>query len=280
MPVVLFTTHGDESAGYTYDDRTGVSYEYPSGRYEAWIKTGERFLYVEGSKGYTGAGVIGKIRASATAGRMTCEVLDYKEFQDAVPIRDPATGRYLEADTRVWSTGNVYWAQGVRPLMPDTYERVLELADATTTAGGPTQTGRPPRKPKAKGKARYGSPDNNPLVDAIAMAAALDSVRERFPGLVVERMPHENPGFDIRVGPADAIAHYIEVKGTQSSEKVFFLSEGQRKFSVANASEYSLLVVSGINVKADTHTQLTWHDGEVTVSNADLETEKWRGRLL
>ena len=277
MPVVLFTTHGDESAGYTYDDRTGVSYEYPAGRYESWIKTGDRFLYMEGSKGYTGAGVIGKIRASATAGRMTCELLDYEQFQEVVPIRDPATGRHLEADTRVWSTGNVYWSQGVRQLMPDTYERVLQLADATTTTGGQRQ---PPRKSGAKGKARYGSPDNNPLVDAIAMAAALNAVRERFPGLEVERMPHENPGFDIRVGPADAIVHYVEVKGTQSSEKVFFLSEGQRKFSAANAPGYSLVVASGINVAADTHTQLTWHDGEVTVANAGLETDKWRGRLL
>ena len=281
MPVVLFTTHGDASAGYTYDDRTGVSYEYPGGRYEAWVKTGERFVYIEGGKGYIGAGVIGQIRPSLTAGRLVCEVLDFDAFLEPVPIRDPATGDQLEADTRVWSTGKVYWSQGVRQLMPDTYERILQLADSTLSAKGSGNSPKPTSaKARPTGKAKYGSPDNNPLVDAIAMDAAHAAVRQRCTGLEVERMPHENPGFDIRVGPAAAIVHHVEVKGTQSSEKVFLMSEGQRKFSAANAPKFSLLVVSGINVKAKTHAQLTWQDGEVTVANADLEPDKWRGRLV
>ena len=85
VPVVLVTAHGEPRAGYTYDDRTGISYEYPDGRYEAWITTGDRFVYHTPDFGYTGAGVIGEIRSSATAGRLVCDILDHEPWEPPVP---------------------------------------------------------------------------------------------------------------------------------------------------------------------------------------------------
>lgn len=117
---MLATAHGKARAGYVYDDRTGVSYEYPTGRYENWIMTGERFVYHDpdapGHSGYIGAGIIGDIHQSGTDGRLVCDILDYVSFPATVPLKDPSTGTYFESDPTFWKTGNIYWSQGARPL--------------------------------------------------------------------------------------------------------------------------------------------------------------------
>ena len=40
MPIILYTGEGPSRAGYVYDDRTGVSYEFPD-RYLSMIQPGE-----------------------------------------------------------------------------------------------------------------------------------------------------------------------------------------------------------------------------------------------
>lgn len=270
MPLVLTTAEGKHQAGYQYDDRTGISYEYPSGRYENWIIPGERFVYHQPRRGYTGTGVIGPISSSKQAGRLVCEVLDYHPFDDTVPLRN-SNGDQYEADPATWSKGNVYWAQGVRPIAEDRFESILLAAGQIAPYEGVD---------KVASHAKYALGGKWVAVDAYAMKIALELMIEHYPGREVVRMPHNNPGFDIRVGPSKSPDRYVEVKGTQAATPVFFLSEGERTFSAQNAEKYTMLVVAGINIVTQTHGTVTLRHGEVTAAGADLEPVQWRGRLV
>lgn len=269
MPVVLSTNEGKELSGYTYDDRTGVSYEYPGGRYEIWVQTGERFVYHTPGKGYSGVGIVGSITPSATAGRLVCEILDYQPFEDYVPLKDKA-GSYHEADMQYWSTGNIYWSQGVRPLSNARFEAIVKQAVERATV----------KAPPSERNHGYASPDVSTAVDEYAMKAAIGHVASLFPGHTITEMPKNNPGFDIRVGPEGAEVRFVEVKGTQASEPVFFLSEGERKFSRREKSRYSILVITGIDLKGKSDAARHWRDGEVDAGMAELKASQWRGRLL
>jgi Domain of unknown function (DUF3883) len=266
MPVVMSTAEGKEHSGYTYDDRTGVSYEYPAGRYERWIQTGERFVYHKPSVGYSGVGIIGAITPSKTAGRLVCEILDFQAFDAYVPIKD-AAGDYYEADTNYWAD-KIYWGQGVRPLSTERFETIVGVQVAGAGGSAPK---------KGHG---YASPDVSAAVDLYAMKAAMKEVATLFPGELVEQMPKNNPGYDIRVGPSGAEVRFVEVKGTQSSDPVFFLTEGERKFSALEKHRYTLLVITGIDLKASTEAARHRRDGEVNAGMANLEPAQWRGLLL
>lgn len=265
MPVVLTTAEGREQAGYTYDDRTGVSYEYPSGNYELFIAEGEPFVYHKKGVGYVGSGVIGTISPSATPGRLVCRVLDYRPFSVPVSIKNPE-GAYYEGEGGYWSTGNVYWAQGVRPLSAEQFQKIV---------------GTPPPEvdsvPPSLGA--YANPDTALAVDRYAMEAALAWCRAEWPGIEVERMPHNNPGYDIRVGGVHAVVWYVEVKGTQSREPLFWLSEGERIFSEAHADRYRLVVVTGISIPQQSHLGIQVHQGALAGEGVELQPSQWRGRL-
>jgi hypothetical protein len=267
VPVVLATAEGKDRSGYVYDDRTGISYEYPD-RYRGYIDTGEPFVYHQPGKGYTGVGIIGAIRESAFEGRRVCEVLDYQEFLEAVPLKDDH-GLYYEADPQYWPSGRIWWSKGVRPLSSGRYEAIV-----TTASIG---SGADPKKPARTG---YAGAVTSREVDAHAMDIAEDELHRLFPDHEVHRMPHNNPGFDFRVGGAMSPYRYIEVKGTSTGEPVFFMSEGKRDFSNGHASNYTLLVVVGVDWRGRTHVELRRHDGAVTPDVVQLETMQWRGRLL
>lgn len=264
MPVVLTTAEGREQAGYTYDDRTGVSYEYPAGKYENYIVEGEPFVYHKPGVGYVGAGVIGPISPSATAGRLVCRILDHREF-DPVPIKRP-DGTYYEADPTYWSTGNVYWAQGVRPLSAERFEEIVG-APAPDDSSVPPSLG------------AYAHPETAMAVDRYAMTAAFEWCRQEWPGTAIERMPHNNPGYDIRVGGAENVECYVEVKGTQSSEPRFWISEGERFFAETHASRYRLVVVTGISIDRQSHVDIRVHHGALEGTTVELKPAQWRGVL-
>jgi hypothetical protein len=115
-------------------------------------------------------------------------------------------------------------------------------------------------------------------VDAVGMEVALAHVSSRFPGHVVTQMPHNNPGYDILVGLSAAPVRYVEVKSTRADAPVFNLSEGERRFSVAHAPLYSLLVITGIDIEARTYLETHWYDGALTDEEFQLRPLQWRGR--
>jgi hypothetical protein len=241
----------------------GVSYEYPEDyQKKKFIGSGDRFVYHEPRLGYTGCGVVGRISASAEPGNLICEVLNPVMFETPVPLRGP-DGVYYEADPAI-GKHNVYWAQGVRPIGEGQYESILRASSVAAETVG----------------ASYGSPGTTVEVDKIAVQAALEHARREFPGYELQVMPHNNPGFDIRVGPADEVYRFVEVKGTQSGSPAFFLSEGERAFSHRESHRYTLMVITGIDLKVGGHRTIYSHVGQLDGASVELVAAQWKGRLI
>lgn len=265
MPVVLVEVGGVARSGHLYGDRTGVEYEYPSGRYESWIQPGERFVYQKPGKGYIGCGVVGEIRGSHQPGRLICDVLSVRLFEKPVSLKD-AVGTYYEADTSYWKD-KVYWGQGVRPLTDARF-------DAIVAAAGASPAPCPDPAPST-----YADPSTARAVEDYSVAAAVDAMAERF-GQQPVVMPRNNPGFDLRVGPEECPIRYVEVKGTQTAGPVFFMSEGERQFSIRNSALYTLVVVSGIDLATASHGSISVRDGAVAGKDVELRPTQWRGQLV
>lgn len=264
MPVVLFEAGGVARSGHLYGDRTGVEYEYPAGRYESWIQRGDRFVYSVPRGGYVGCGIIGEIRPSNDPGRLICQVLSVRFFDAPVPLKNP-DGEYYEADPTYWRD-KVYFGQGVRPLSEARFDAIVAAAGITAT---------PDPDPVAPS---YADPKTAHQVEEISVKAAVKAMSDRF-DTDVEVMPHNNPGFDLRVGPHYAPIRYVEVKGTQSAAPVFFMSDGEREFSIRNAADYTLVVVTGVNVSAETHIGVMIRDGALSGADVEMQPSQWRGRL-
>lgn len=247
MPLV-FTQNEATVEGHEYADELGVAYEYPI-RYRNLIRPGEPFVYYRGRRRaegrpqpqvYLGVGVVGDVRPSSSEGRLICSVEDFEPFAEPVPFK--LDGTYLEPLGNVPpDRAGLYFRQGVRSIDETTFGRIL----AAAAAGDPT-AGRRRRQVSMP----YASPETARLVDEIAIELARRLLGERHGETAVHLMPHNNPGYDIRVATADGPVEYVEVKGTTRAMPHFYMSEGERLFSVENASRYTLLVVYGIDVGA------------------------------
>ena len=156
-------------------------------------------------------------------------------------------------------------------LAPSAWKRWVESGSVPTAALGSSFS----VSPTGGG---YALPADAALVDAVGMEAAMVEVRRAFPGEVVTRMPHNNPGYDIRVGSPNAPARYVEVKSTRGVEPAFLMSDWERRFSGTHSSVYSLLVVTGIDTDARTHRGLHWFEVEVDEDRFGLEAVLWKGR--
>lgn len=124
----------------------------------------------------------------------------------------------------------------------------------------------------------YASPAIAREVDRVAMDLALEWVAAEFPDAVIERMPQNNPGYDILVVENGEPTRYIEVKGTLRPLPRFFLSENERQFSADNSDLYTLVVFYEIDLDAETGVPVR-RDGEVTQEAARLRVMQWQGRL-
>jgi hypothetical protein len=271
MPLVLTQNEATES-GHEYADVFGVSYEYPS-RYRNAIRPGQPFVYYRGRRratgghqpqSYLGLGIVGQIAAGATEGRFTCRIEDFRRFDQPLPFKEG--GNYLEPGAAEYGTrAGLYFRQGVRVIDDETFRRIV-------AAGGPAHA---PEIPPTSG---YASPTTAQLVDDIAMELALAEASMRFPTAQIKRMPHSNPGFDIRVVTDEGAVRYLEVKGTTRPSPRFFMSEGEWCFSVEHAPRYSLWVFYGIDLQARTGS-LRDVDGTVGSPHTTLEPIQYAGAV-
>lgn len=268
MPIVLATAEGAEASGYTYDDKTGVSYEYPN-RYKNQIVTGDAFVYHKKGGGYIGVGVIGEIHSSETAGRWICDILQYKPFGMPVPLK-AVDGFYFEAQPDIGKE-DVYFAQGVRAITEERFELLLETAGVNDEIGGAS--------PPSDGGG-YASKEVAELIERVSVDAAIAWLAERYPGHEIKEMPHNNPRFDVRVGPPNLPVLYVEVKGTQSASPSFWMSEGERLFSIEESARYLLIVVAGIDLTGEHAAVIHVRPGAVEGSDFELAPSQWRGTLL
>lgn len=266
MPVVLTEVGGKARSGHLYDDRSGVSYEYPT-RYERLIRPGESFVYHRPRVGYVGCGVIGTITPSIEPGRLVCAIDSPVFFDHPVPFKD-SNGTDLEAPMS--STGKVFYQQGVRPISDAVYQRIVEEG-AALAPGIPNG--------RALWTNMYADPKDGRDVELYAVSAAQDWLETRYPGTRMIVMPHNNPGYDIRLDPTEGSIRYVEVKGTRSAVPRFFVTEGERLFSVRFAGSYTLVVVYGINLAARTHAGIADHDGGLDLLNIPLTAHQWSGLI-
>lgn len=115
-------------------------------------------------------------------------------------------------------------------------------------------------------------------VDNLAMKLALSEAARRWPAATVERMPHDNPGYDIKIRHAAGDTHYVEVKGTRSPEPCFFITAGEVAHSHVHRERYSIWIFHAMDLARETAT-LTTHDGAVTEMEFELQPTQYKGRL-
>lgn len=279
MPLVFAENEATES-GISYEDRTGISYQYP-GRYRGIILAGERFVYYKGRRRrdggrvpqvYFGAGVVGATRPDPIRlDRFSCEILDYRAFPMPVPFKS-ARGEYLETG----ANRRGYFQPGVRVIAEEDFKRIIEAAQLS---GIPVEevAGAPGDEAKRATAPGYASLATVRAVEDFAVRVALDEVRRRYPDATVERQPRNNPGFDILVRRPDTLVEqcYVEVKGTTRGYPQFFMTEGERQFSQRQGDRYHLVVVYRISFDRETYDVL-WHEGPVSIeSGFRLNPVQW-----
>jgi hypothetical protein len=273
MPLVLTQNESTES-GHSYADELGVEYEYPT-RYRNRIRTGEPFVYYRGRRRadgslqpqvYLGVGVIGAITPSTNASRLVCAIEDFLGFN--TPLGFKADGYYLEPLGKVPpERAGLYFREGVRVISEDTFARILAAAEAEDPTLGPhRQVAGVPWAP----------PEVARLVDEISMDIAVDHLKRAYPDASVQRMPHNNPGYDVRVEAVGKATLYAEVKGTSRALPHFFMSEGERLFSHDHAPEYSLVLIFAVDITRRTGTVLV-RNGAVAGDDLRLRAVVWEG---
>jgi hypothetical protein len=260
MPLVLTENEATES-GITYEDRTGVSYQYPI-MYRRAVQPGERFIYYrgrgrkDGRRGpqvYFGTGVIGDIVSNpAIPGRLICRILDYRAFATPIPFKSAPDG-YLELAGK----RRGYFQRGVRTITPKEFSSILSAANALADATNPNFVSA--AVAKVVTGPRYASPEKLREIEDFAIASALEEIQRRYPGVESQVLPRNNPGFDIQLTFPDGPV-YVEVKGTERPTPVFFATEGELQFSRRKADRYRLVVVHAIDLEARTYI-VAWREG-------------------
>jgi hypothetical protein len=272
---LVLTQNESTESGHRYADELGVEYEYPT-RYRNRVRPGEPFVYYRGRRRaegglqpqvYLGTGVVGAIRPSETEGRLVCSIEDFDPFPSPLPFK--LDGDYLEPLGAVPpDRAGLYFRQGVREIDEETYARILAAAAARDPAAG---------RRKHEAALPWAPPEIARLVDEIAMEIVLGRLEADHPEAIVSRMPHNNPGYDIRVKDEDGI-RFAEVKGTTRALPHFFMSEGERLFSHDHAAHYTLFVVYAVDTGERTGQVLT-REGAVAGDDLALHPVQWEGAL-
>jgi 5-methylcytosine-specific restriction enzyme A len=122
-----------------WEDIKGEIYQFPN-MYKRILTPGCKVIYYKGrlkddrfrptrlseDAHYFGSAEIGKVLADPISKKrdLFCEVVNYKEFLEAVPIKNDGT--YIEPVPESKKTN--YWRFGVREINSDTYNKILSLA--------------------------------------------------------------------------------------------------------------------------------------------------------
>lgn len=284
MPIVLTENEATES-GITYEDKTGISYEYPP-MYRKLIQPGERFVYYRGRKRksggrhpqvYFGSGVVGEILTPASGAlRLTCRILDYRPFLTPIPFK---SGKgYLETE----GSRRGYYQRGARRISEAEFDAILEAAEVveeSELATRPLPAAGPVIPREVLGRPAYASPETLRLIEDFAVKAAVNEIERRYPGAAIRVLPRNNPGFDIEVSTSNAVL-YVEVKGTGRAAVQFFATEGELEFSRRNASHYRLIVVYRINLTQGSF-KVHWSEGAISHdAGFSLQPVQWACEVI
>lgn len=272
MPLI-FAQNELNASGINYADVTGVRYQYPKRMYKNVIKTGERFIYYRGRKTaasnrepqvYFGTGIVGDIYEDVTDDtRLVCDVLDYRSFESPVPFKLGKDDYLEEGGIR-----RGYFQAGVRRITEREFQRILSLAEASMPGNDEMEENK-----YSNIRKMYASTEVARKVDEYAIEVAKNYLSKKWPRCEIEVMAHNNPGFDILVRNGQDVV-FVEIKGTQRLLPHFFMSNGELRFSVANAKRYMLLVVHEIDLEKSQHKIFT-RNGEINANYFDLTPIQW-----
>ena len=123
------------------------------------------------------------------------------------------------------------------------------------------------------------APETQAQLEEFAMRAAVRELGQRHPGEKVTQQPYNNPGFDILVGNLEHPIAYVRVKATQGYQPTFYLSEGERQFSIDHAEQYILAVVYSVRFYEETY-KVALHLGRIDLNTFRLVPMYWQGKLL
>ena len=128
----VIITENDESQ---WDDKTGISYNYPS-KYSGILLPGTKVIYYKGKlkdkrfedirlsndPHYFGVAIIGDnyLDKNASKKEYYCDILTYQPFDEAVPFK--INGDYVE--TIPESKKSNYWRDGVREITKVTFDKI------------------------------------------------------------------------------------------------------------------------------------------------------------
>ncbi len=274
MPLV-FSENEETESGITYEDRTGIAYQYPT-IYRRLIKPGERFVYYKGRRRrgggrmpqvYFGAGIVGSVGPDPSrSGRMVCSVLDYWPFRTPVPFKRKAGGYFESGAER-----RGYFQRGVRVISEEDFERITEQAGECDNYLKSDES--IPDRPDRRTGLAYASPDRILEIESFAIEAAQKEIAHRWNDARIQVQPRNNPGFDILVRAGEKVV-YVEVKGTERSVPQFFMTDGEIQFSLRHQSQFALLVIYGINTSSGVY-KILWHEGAVSDENFRLKPVQW-----
>jgi hypothetical protein len=158
----------------------------------------------------------------------------------------------------------------VRAISDVTFTSILAAADAVDPTAGRRRRDR---------EVWWASPQIAQLVEEISMNVAVAYLEETYPDAKVRRMPHNNPGYDVRIEAVGEPSRYVEVKGTTRGLPHFFMSEGERLFSHDHSAAYTLLVIYEVDTIAGTGLLLR-RDGAVGGEDLWLQPVQWEGGFI
>lgn len=174
--------------------------------------------------------------------------------------RSSFIGAFLGTLPGVRTTPPPVWVE----FMPDGGD--AEATNDALESGGPAGRG-------------YPDPVTSDAIDAAGVAIALHAIAQCYGGNEIERMPQNNPGFDVRVRDADGVTlAYVEIKSTAGAEPMFFISERERRFAEEFSDRYHLLVVTRVDL-VDGTGDVRWRDGALAGDDVELRARQWQGRL-
>ncbi|QZS52664.1 DUF3883 domain-containing protein [Rhodococcus opacus] len=266
MPLV-FTQNEANLSEHEYADVLGESYEYPR-KYRKLIQRGEQFVYYRGRRraaggsrtpAYFGTGIVGEI--TSYGDRYRCTILEYQPFQAPVEFKDGES--YREPSANSHASVGFFFQSGVRPIDQGSFDAICQVG-----------------LPKSSTIGNFAYPDAATAreIDELAMSLAIEKAHRKYPGARIERMPHNNPGFDIRISQDDITVRFIEVKGTRSSEPKFFISAGEVEFARTHSAEYSIWIFYSASV-TERRADFVENDGDLSDLVFDLRPVQYAGKL-
>lgn len=111
-----------------------------------------------------------------------------------------------------------------------------------------------------------------------ALQLVTDLLRQRYPNVPIRQQPVHTVGFNILVGSLPQPVAYVNVKATPGPSPTFWLSEGERIFSLRHADCYILALVYQLDLATNTH-RVAFHHGPLTADRLILKPQHWQAQL-